>query len=154
VLSSTTVPHAIDTRGWKKVTYGSPNVSSSPGKVAPQFGGPTWGCALYVGPTTLNSSNQLTAETLQTCTGDYGEQAVLVYFLRSAWDYPHNYGGASSTDFTTSSWLDTTWLLSCGGGGTYDYWLAAVGTVDSPSGGGQSPEDEGSSTRKPCGTHP
>lgn len=93
-------------------------------------------------------------ETIQVCSGGFGQQKVTSWMERSSWSGYRNYGLTGSTSLTNNSFLNTWWTLGCNStGGYYDYKAFAQGYA---TGIGYGPVMASSNTLKQnkCGVSP
>lgn len=116
--------------GWTRMTWGG-SAAKSGAQLAAVAKPQTWSCSLYVGPVTLphGVNGNLQAETDQVCSGAFGKQQTKADFARSSWTGYRLYASTSYSGQTVSTFLTTTYTVSCGGSkqGTYDYRLEAHG---------------------------
>lgn len=145
--------------GWTKMTWGGSSAlaAASGAKSAAVAKASTWSCSLYVGPVTLPNgvNGNLQAETDQVCSGAFGKQQTKADFARSSWTGYRLYASTSYSGQTVSTFLTTTFSVSCGGPkqGTYDYRLEAHGYAV-PSGWTSTAASYGGSQKQrfACGT--
>jgi hypothetical protein len=146
--------------GWTKMTWGgsaATPVAASGAHPAAVAKASTWSCSLYVGPVTLphGVDGTLQAVTDQVCSGAFGKQQTKADFARSSWTGYRLYASTSYSGQTVSTFLTTTFQVSCGGAkqGTYDYRLEAHGYAV-PSGWTKTAASYGGSQKQrfACGT--
>lgn len=135
--------------GWGKVTWTKP----ATGGVSPAAAA---ACTLIVGPVTLPNgvNGNLEATTDQYCSGPFGVQQTEAHFDRSSWSGWRLYANNYTSGLTSNTFLTTTFVVDCGGGGqgTYDYRLVARGYATALGWSGWATYGGSQKQRFACGT--
>lgn len=133
-------------KGWSHVTYGGVNAGAD----ATAQAAAAWSCTIYVGDVTHPTTNNMQAETSQTCSGAFGSQWISAQFLRSSWSGWRAYSGWGGSKVYYGPYVDLWWNIGCNySGDWYDYVLAAIGCAD---GGCSITTLSGTNRRYRCGS--
>ena len=86
-------------------------------------------CSLHIRNIREGGGGVFSWETLQVCSGPFGQQYTEAQLLRSSWSFgPRGYGGIGYSANTSARFVSLIWTIRCNRGhGWYDYWGSASG---------------------------